>query len=111
MSRTKQIIAETNITLGVKMYPVKLVLTKYTEGQTAVIGVDARNDMLMFKLSVNLPRWGYLLHNSRQFFAKGWSENREITKQLREREFFKGTGIWVPAGHADAEIWEIVKKI
>jgi hypothetical protein len=77
----------------------------YFDGNTMIV-LKSKNGSPWATLSVNLPKSAHLL-KSNEFFAKTWSENEEVARWALLSECFRDTGMRVPTGFVEAQIWEI----
>ena len=81
-----------------------IILTKYADGNKAVIINDEITGERISVLTVNMPE----IHNKEnQFLIKTWSENEEIARDVFNTSLFINTGTTVPTGYTQAQIWKL----
>lgn len=86
-----------NVTLHGKYYP-----EEFGGARAIVLTMDDDNDMPFGTMTVNVP--GYIPPPN-CVLVKTWSENTWAKDLLGQG--FEDTGVRVPTGHVEAEVWKV----
>lgn len=81
---------------------ISIMLGKYNKGGDAIQLYCDEGPYAT--LSVNIPE---ISLEPGQIAVKTWMENESLREPMLGTGLFEDTGIRVPAGHADAEIWKL----
>jgi len=83
-----------------------VVLTKYDDGNLAVLLEDSETEEPLCKLSVNIPEHASILGPT-QFFAKTYSENAPFREPALKSGLFTDTGVRIKQGYVEIEVWQV----
>ena len=80
----------------------KLDIAWYGNGRLCIMAM-CDDGQTMGKLTVNIPE----VHlREGQYCIKTWSENEELARLCMETGLFEDTGIRIPQGMVEAQVWE-----
>ncbi|MCL4722808.1 MAG: hypothetical protein KJZ90_00835 [Rhodocyclaceae bacterium] len=85
-------------------HEIELMAVRYGNGRPAIVMADKEDGLPFGNLSTNLPD----VHlGQNEIFVKTWGENGPLRQPVLESGLFRDTGRRVPAGHVEAEVWEM----
>lgn len=91
--------------IGSAKYTCSFGVHQYNNGRYALELTDIDSGEPFGMLTTNLPHVD-LMDN--EIIVKTWSENAPLAKAALASGLFENTGVLVPTGFVEAEIWEVL---